>query len=230
MEEQTMNAQKTIIEKLSLEKYSNRLFLNIPEQVEEFTELEFDSSIKKEKYDLIFLFIFNMDEFAEHVRTVNEKDLLEDNGYMYVAYPKKNNPTYKEYIDRDGFYEALNLDDEKYLPDSKLKFSRMVSLNETFTVAGLKALPKKAKKSRSVKKSQCVDDYIVHIDDIRRFLKNNDEISAKYESLTYGYQKDWARYVYSAKRKETQEKRLLEMEAVLGEGYKSMDLYRRDKK
>jgi hypothetical protein len=41
-----------------------------------------------------------------------------------------------------------------------------------------------------------------------------------YSQLTFGYQKDWARYVYSAKRKETQDKRLLEMETVLGAGYK----------
>lgn len=70
----------------------------------------------------------------------------------------------------------------------------------------------------------------MHIDDIRSFLKNNEEVLAKYDALTYGYQKDWARYVYSAKREETQEKRLLEMVTILGEGYKSMDLYRREKK
>ncbi|MEH7355043.1 YdeI/OmpD-associated family protein, partial [Neobacillus drentensis] len=64
----------------------------------------------------------------------------------------------------------------------------------------------------------------------KNYLNKNEELLKTYNELTFGYQKDWARYVYSAKRKETQEKRLLEMETILGEGYKSMDLYRRKNK
>ncbi|KPB04063.1 YdeI/OmpD-associated family protein [Bacillus sp. CHD6a] len=225
-----MNAEKTIIDKLNLQKYENRLFLNMPKDVAaEFKGLEFDTAIEKDKYDLIFLFMFSMDDFHNYVQTVKEKQLLSHNGYMYVAYPKKGNKVYPEYIERDSFYADLNLDEEKYLPNSTLKFSRMVSLNEIFTVVGLKSTPKKATKQMSAK-SQCVDDYIVHIEDIKSFLKNNDAVLAKYNDLTYGYQKDWARYVYSAKRAETQEKRLHEMVAIIDEGHKSMDLYRRSKK
>ncbi|WP_404469319.1 YdeI/OmpD-associated family protein [Sutcliffiella horikoshii] len=224
-----MNAEKTIVDKLNLQKYEKRLFLQLPEGAGEFEGLDYDTSIKKEKYDLIFLFMFSMDDFNKHVQVINEKQLLSDNGYLYVAYPKKGNSVYPEYIERDSFYAALNLDEEKYLPNSTLKFSRMVSLNEVFTVVGLKSTPKKAKKNTSAK-SQCVDDYIVHIEDIKSFLKNNEEVLAKYNDLTYGYQKDWARYVYSAKRAVTQEKRLHEMVAIIDEGHKSMDLYRRNKK
>ncbi|KMJ56917.1 hypothetical protein AB685_19565 [Bacillus sp. LL01] len=224
-----MNAEKTIVDKLNLQKYENRLFLQVPEATGEFEGLDFDTSIKKDKYDLIFLFMFTREDFVKYVTSVNEKQLLSDNGYMYVAYPKKGNPVYEDYIERDKFYADLNLDEEKYLPNSTLKFSRMVSLNEVFTVVGFKSVPKKAKKKTSAK-SQCVDDYIVHIEDLKNFLKNNETVLAKYNDLTYGYQKDWARYVYSAKRAETQEKRLLEMAAIIDEGHKSMDLYRRNKK
>jgi hypothetical protein len=52
------------------------------------------------KYDLIFIFILNLEEFSKQLQTVIEKQLLEDNGYLYFAYPKKNNPKYKEYIDQ----------------------------------------------------------------------------------------------------------------------------------
>lgn len=45
-----------------------------------------------------------------------------------------------------------------------------------------------------------------------------------YNELTFGYQKDWARYVYSAKKTETREKRLAEMETVLAEGFIPPDL------
>lgn len=224
-----MNAEKNIVDKLSLRKYENRLFLQVPKAVGEFEGLDYDTSIKKDKYDLIFLFMFSIEDFNKYVLTIKEKQLISDNGYMYVAYPKKGNPVYPDYIERDSFYAELNLDEEKYLPNSTLKFSRMVSLNEVFTVVGFKSAPKKTKKKTSAK-SQCVDDYIEHIEDIKSFLKNNESVLAKYNDLTYGYQKDWARYVYSAKRVETQEKRLLEMTAIIDEGHKSMDLYRKNKK
>jgi len=222
-----MNSQKSVIEKLNIMKYPKKLILQKPEEMDDFNEIEFDSSIKNSKYDLIFIFIFNLEEFSMQLQTVIEKQLLVDNGYLYFAYPKKNNPKYNEYIDRDSFINSLPVDEEGYVLLSSLKFSRMVSLNDIFTVVGLKSTPKKTKKAASSKNSQCVDDYIVNIEEIRQYLNKNGELLKTYNELTFGYQKDWARYIYSAKRKETQEKRLLEMETALGEGYKSMELYRR---
>ena len=77
------------------------------------------------------------------------------------------------------------------------------------------------------KSSQRVDDYIAHIADIRHELKHALDLLDFYNKLPSGYQKDWARYIYSAKRSETREKRILEMKEILAEGYKSIDLYRR---
>jgi hypothetical protein len=215
------------VEKLNLNKYQQRLVLNKPEDLDDFNELEYDTAIKNEKYDLIIMFIFSLDEFSQQIQAVIDNQLLEKNGYLYFAYPKKGNPKYKEYIERDSFFEVVAMDEEGYTLGSEIKFSRMVSLNDVFTVVGLKSAPKKASSSKS---SQCVDDYIVHVDDIKQYLSKNEGLLEMYNQLTNGYQKDWARYVYSAKRKETQEKRLLEMETVLGEGFKSMDLYRREQK
>jgi len=223
-----LNSQKSVIEKLNLHKYPNKLVLQKPEDMDDFNELDYDSTIKSPKYDLIFIFIFSLEEFSKQLQSVIQQQLIADNGYLFFAYPKKNNPIYKEYIDRDSFFEVLPVDEEGYVFDSNLKFSRMVSLNEIFTVVGLKVMPKKTKKIASNKNSQCVDDYIDHIKDIKLYLNKNEDLLISYNQLTFGYQKDWAHYVYSAKRKETQEKRLLEMETVIGEGYKSMDLYRRN--
>jgi hypothetical protein len=225
-----MAASKSVIDKLNLQKYANKLILHKPEQVDEFQELEYDSSIKKDTYDLIFSFIFSLEEFTRELQNVIEKQLLEDNGYLYFAYPKKNNKVYKEYIDRDSFISALPSDEDGYVLNSNIKFARMVSLNDVFTIVGLKSTPKKSKKAASSKSSQCVDDYIDHIDDIKKYLQKNEELLKKYNELTPGYQKDWARYIYSAKRKETQEKRQLEMETVLGEGYKTIELYKQAKR
>jgi hypothetical protein len=224
-----VNSQKSVIDKLQFNKYPNKLILNAPKDMEEFREIKHDTSIEKDKYDLIFIFIFNVDDFTKHIKTIIKKQLLAVNGYLYFAYPKKKNPKYTEYIERDSFFSAVNPDEEGYVLDSEIKFARMISLNEVFTVVGLKSTPKKTKITSS-KKSQCVDDYIHHVEDIKRFLQNKEDILKMYIELTPGYQKDWARYVYSAAKLETQEKRLLEMEVILGEGYKTIDLYRRKKK
>ncbi|WP_319942254.1 YdeI/OmpD-associated family protein [Neobacillus rhizosphaerae] len=225
-----VNSPKSIIEKLNLNKYPRKLILQKPEEMDDFNGMEYDSTIKNGKYDLIFIFIFSLEEFSNHLLSVIEKQLLTENGYIFFAYPKKNNPIYKEYIDRDSFFQAVPVNEEGYMLESNIKFSRMVSLNDVFTVIGLKSAPKKTKKAASAKNSQCVDDYIVHVDEIKNYLNKNEDLLRIYTELTFGYQKDWARYVYSAKKVETQEKRLLEMETILGEGYKSMELFRRQRK
>ncbi|MEH6992855.1 YdeI/OmpD-associated family protein [Neobacillus drentensis] len=222
-----INSTKSVIEKLNFKKYPTKLILNIPEDINDFSDIEYDTSIKKEKYDLVFIFIFKLEDFQTYLKEAVEKQLVTDNGYVFFAYPKKGNPKYKEYIERDSIYTEKHYDEEGYYRGSSLKFSRMVSFNEVFTVIGLKSAPKKTKNTTSSKNSQCVDDYIINVEDIRNYLGKNEDVLKIYNELTPGYQKDWARYVYSAKRKETQEKRLLEMETVLAEGYKTMDLYRR---
>lgn len=224
-----MNSPKSVTEKLSFGKYPTKLILNIPGEIEEFKAIEFDATIKKKEYDLIFIFIFHLEEFAKYLQEIVEKQLIKDSGYVYFAYPKKNNPKYADYIDRDSIYNDKHYDEEGYFHGSNIKFSRMVSLNDIFTVVGMKSMPKKALKSASTKSSQCVDDYIDRVEDLKQHLNKNEDLLKIYNDLTFGYQKDWARYVYSAKREETRKKRLLEMESVLAEGYKSMDIYRRNK-
>ncbi|MFB5086321.1 YdeI/OmpD-associated family protein [Psychrobacillus sp. PGGUH221] len=219
---------KSIVEKLNVRKYLNKLILHLPTGMKDFDEIDFDTSIKESKYDFVFVFVYNLEDYTNYLNVMVEKKLIENNGYLFFAYPKKNNPTYREYIDRDDMINSISPDEDGYVTGSDLKFSRMVSMNETFTVVGLKSVPKKKKKSTTTPNSQCVDDYIQNVKYIIKYLERNEKLLDFYNQLKPGYQKDWARYVYSAKRKETQEKRLLEMEKILGEGYKSKDLYRRN--
>lgn len=225
-----MNSTKSITEKLNFKKYPTKLILQMPEDLNEFNEIEYDSLVQQDKYDLIFIFVFHLNDMIEKMKMVQEKQLLQNKGYLFFAYPKKNNRKYEEYIERDHIFPALSVDEDGYIPNSDIKFARMVSLNDVFTVVGLKSEAKKVKKTANANNSQCVDDYIEHIEDIKYYLSNKEDLLKIYTELTPGYQKNWARYVYSAKRKETQEKRLSEMKTVLGEGYKSIDLYRRNKK
>ncbi|MBK3497429.1 YdeI/OmpD-associated family protein [Viridibacillus sp. YIM B01967] len=46
-------------------------------------------------------------------------------------------------------------------------------------------------------------DYISRIPGIQQYLSNQKEVLDFYNALTPGYKRDWARFVYSAKRAET---------------------------
>ena len=156
-----------------------------------------------------------------------EKDLINPNGYLYFAYPKKGNKQYTEYIGRDDFFTSVNMDKDGFVNGSKLKFNKMVAFNDTFTCIGLKFETKTKQKTQP---SQCVADYIDRIPELQQYFSENRGVTEMFDKLTPGYQRDWARYVYGVKNEETKVKRLAEMEDVLKNGYKSIDLYRQNKR
>ena len=215
------------IKKFSIEKFNKKLILNKPADIADFDGINTDTIINTEKYDLIFAFIFSIDEFCNLLKTVIEKELLNPNGVLYFAYPKKGNKQYKEYIGRDDFIPAVDMDKDGYVFNSPVKFNKMAAFSEVFTVIGLKH---EEKRKKSMQPSQCVGDYIERIPDIRKHFEKNQEIISFFDQLTPGYQRDWARYVFGVKNIATTEKRFIEMENILKQGYKSVDLYRRDKK
>lgn len=221
---------KTIVEKLNLHKYSKVAVLHTPEGEESLAMLkDADRELKQnERYDMIFAFILDMKSLQELVKKVIDQNYLLDGGHLYVAYPKKGNKVYPTYIHRDALFDGVGADDDGYIGTSDIKFNRMVGMNEVFTVVGFKKESRKAA-SASSKPSQCVDDYISFVPQIEEALRNAPKELAFYQSLTPGYRKDWARYVYSAVQEDTRAKRQAEMIAVLAEGYKSIDLYRRRK-
>ena len=215
-----------IIKKFAIEKYEQKLILNMPADIVDFDGLSFSAVMDKDKYDLIFAFIFSLDEFTNLLKTVIANDLLNLNGILYFAYPKKGNKQYKEYIGRDDFFPTVNMDNDGYVDDSPIKFNKMAAFNDVFTVIGLKHEPKRKK---SAQPSQCVGDYIERIPDLRKHFEGNKEVLTFFDQLTAGYQRDWARYVFGVKNVATTDKRFAEMEHILKQGYKTVDLYRRRK-
>jgi hypothetical protein len=106
---------------------------------------------------------------------------------------------YPTFIHRDELFAGLGADENGNVGTSGIKFARMVGLNDVFTVVGFKAEAKgKGKKSSSAKPSQRVGDYEANIADVENDLKDVPQTLAFFQSLTPGYRKDWARYVYSA--------------------------------
>ncbi|PGL72870.1 YdeI/OmpD-associated family protein [Bacillus sp. AFS055030] len=221
---------KTIVEKLNLKKYKKATILNQPSDANYFADLpHFDTDLQNHPYDLIFAFVLDMDSLKELVPKIIQNHYLDKNGYIFIAYPKKGNKVYPTYIHRDDLFEGLGADESGYIGSSSIKFARMVGLDDVFTVVGLKDTTK-TKADNSSKPSQCVDDYIDMIPNVEKDLEDSPNILKIYNSLTPGYRKDWARYIYSAKQEATKTKRREEMKMALGAGYKTMDLYRRNKK
>lgn len=157
------------------------------------------------------------------------KEKIAESGIIYLLYPKMKNKLGHNPIHRDEIFPYLQVDEEDgYMKNTEYKFNKMISLDEYYTLIGLKYLPRN-KNKKSTQKSQRVDDYVENIKDIEDYLADYPEELDFYNKLTPGYKKGWARYVYSAKTQKTIDTRLAEMVEILGQGYKSKELYRQDR-
>ncbi|RCW76911.1 YdeI/OmpD-associated family protein [Saliterribacillus persicus] len=219
---------KSIVEKLKLDQYEKVVILNQPKNIDYFDSLEdVDDHFKGDNYNLVIGFVYTLDELVTQLDEVINKDVMIEAGYIYLAYPKKGNKKYDSFIHRDQLLPRLNANNEGYIGESTIKFARMVSLDDTYTMVGFKK-DARSKGKVSKKASQLVGDYVDKVSWIEQDLVNTPDLLLFYQNLTPGYKKDWARYVYSAKREETREKRKTEMRMILEKGYKSRDLYKKD--
>ncbi|WP_289891671.1 YdeI/OmpD-associated family protein [Virgibacillus pantothenticus] len=216
----------SIIDKLNLQKYTNMAIINQPTDYDIFTEQQ--TTLSK-NHDAVFIFVETLNEMVLYIqRFLDDNQLLQEKGYIFFAYPKKGNTRYETFVHRDEIFPAMEVDDDGYIRNSDIKFARMVSMDEVFTVVGLKREKKKATKTTAT--SQCVADYEKHVRDVELLLTDHPNELKFFKSLTPGYQKDWARFIFSAKQQKTRDKRYRQMLDVLSQGYKSMDLYRQNKK
>ncbi|KON88791.1 hypothetical protein AF332_19630 [Sporosarcina globispora] len=215
----------TIIDKLKLSKYNNMAVLNQPNDYDIFNGFQTELS---GEHDSIFIFAYTVDEMVDHTQRVIKEDQLLEKGYLFFAYPKKGNKRYETFVHRDDIFPAMKVGEDGYVGNSDVKFSRMVSMDDVFTVVGLKREKKKEKKSSAP--SQCVADYEDNVKDVEKRLADYPDVLRFYQELTPGYQRDWARYIFSVKQQKTREKREEQMVEILSQGYKSVDLFRQKKK
>lgn len=190
--------------------------------------LEGISKVGDAPYDRIIAFVFNIDEMVTYLQNVQKLNILAEQGYLFFVYPKKGNKKYEQFIHRDEIFPAIQVDEEKYIVSSDYKFASLMSLDETFSIISIKRDGKVRGKKKTAS-SQCVSDYEGMIPKLRDSLAENPDDLTFYDGLTPGYQKDWARYIYSAKKEETRVARLDEMREIIRLGYKTKELYRKAK-
>lgn len=134
----------SIIDKLKLNKYTNMVVINEPSDYEVFTGKE---TVFSKEHDAIFIFVETLDEMVKQTNyIISNKELLIEKGYIFFAYPKKGNSRYSTFIHRDEMFPALNVGEDGYVGESDIKFARMVSMDDIFTVVGLKREKKKRRK------------------------------------------------------------------------------------
>ncbi|MGN7116929.1 YdeI/OmpD-associated family protein [Lysinibacillus odysseyi] len=185
------------------------------------------TSVNAAPFDRVLAFVYSVNEMVDTVRQIIKEDQLQEGAYLFLLYPKKGNKQFDTYIGRDDIFPAFEMDEEKYVFGSAVKFASLQSLDDTYSILSLKKQTKKTKRTAS---SQRVGDYVAYIPKLTEYLADKKEALALFESLTPGYQKDWARYVFSAKKEETQQQRLVEMADLLTQGYKTKEHYRKAQK
>ncbi len=198
-----MNA---LYKKLSLDKFDVITILNEPDNYELFKDLDVNNELMKNQ-DCLIRFVYSLKEIKETILNAAKNDLINDKGYLYLAYPKLNNRLGLDSIHRDDIFPYLNLEmqGDGFVDETNLKFSRMVKLDDNFTIIGLRQFDKRPKIKEEV--SQRVDDYVRFIPNIVQEIKN-DQITLDYFNALSPYrQKDLARHIFSAKKDETKQKR-----------------------
>jgi hypothetical protein len=216
-----------IIEKFKLDTFKDLPILNMPSYLQ--TELEvLGSHPLKDKQEALLVFTTTNEEFFSTLRSLIIQDPILDKGVLFLCYPKKGNPMYPSYVHRDEIFPKVDMDDDGFMFKSAYKFNRMLAFDEVFTLLEVKKID--SKKVPNARPSQMGSDYIHHIPEVEGLLKDEPKALAFFQSLSPGYRKDWAVYVFSTENLDTRKKRIQEMIRLLNEGHKNMTLYRQSKK
>lgn len=212
--------KELLAKKLRIKLEEPILILNRPNKIyfSDFNVVSEEFPIEPVK--IIIIFVKNMEELKSETLKIISKNSLQRGGRLLICYPKKGNSKFSSYINRDDIFPTLDVDDDGYIQSSNYKFNQMVSLDENYTIIEIKHEEKTSHKN---KKSQSVDDYIQYIPEIIQDLSHEKEALYFFKNLTYGYQKNWARYVYSAKEEETIQRRKNRMIEFLKQGIKSVN-------
>lgn len=191
--------EKALFQKLKLDKFTKIAWMNKSKENSVFDDLELSMAKKGEAYDLLLIYVYSLEEMKEFLLKIIQDTLLMENGAVYLLYPKVKNPLGHPAIGRDEIFPFLDVNEEGYALNSTLKFNEMNKLDESYTLIGLKnSLSFKPQRNTP---SQRVEDYADKVNYVKVYLQDYPKAGTLYETLPPGYQKDWARYIYSARER-----------------------------
>ncbi|KAF0226403.1 MAG: hypothetical protein FD133_1743 [Erysipelotrichaceae bacterium] len=207
-------------------KLKSMPIINMPDYLK--SELTpFNSLTLQNKQEALLVFTQSNDEFFKTLEDIIKQDLIEDKGILLICYPKKGSPLYRSTVHRDEIFPRVKMDEEGFVYGSPYRFNRMLGFDENFTLLEIKKVLNFKPKSKI---SQIGSDYVHHIPELEALLEDEPLALKFYKSLTPGYRKDWAVYVFSTNSTNTRRKRIEEMIYLLKLGHKNITLYRQSLK
>lgn len=193
---------ESLVKKLKMDKYNQISLLQDAKEDSPFSAFSREADLP----DLCVAYVYSLEEMQEMIQSLFHSNMLKVGGQLFLLYPKMTNKLGHSPIGRDDIFPFLKVAENGYVPGTKMKFNRMLALDQNYTLLGLK-LTDKIEVPSANKPSQKVADYVSHIPDIKAYLQAHPDQLTFFEELTPGYQRGWARYIYSAKTSTTQEKR-----------------------
>lgn len=107
---------------------------------DDFADLDsYDTDLDSGKYDLIFSYVLTLEELNERVWDTINHDRLNPEGYLTSPIRKSGTKPMTHRCIAMPSSRVWGVDDGNgYVGDSTLKFARMVKLDDTFTLVGMK--------------------------------------------------------------------------------------------
>lgn len=210
---------EAIRKKLKLDKYRSYALLGRRHEssLDPLPRVEIPSGV-----ELLIAFVYTLEEMQEVVMRVHaQAEVLA----LHLVYPKRGNRLDLPFIGRDDIFPALKVNlDTGVAEGTNLRFNMMVSLDDNFTIVGMRReeLSPKAKTER-----RCSTDFAQETTKIEVMLSPDERIA--FACLAPGYQREWTAHILSAKGEATRTKRLGQLREALRLGYKTLDQLRKHK-
>lgn len=198
--------------KLYLANRPNRLLVNTSEfsqeSLLEISNLDLKNS--RDKYDAVFVHVYSVGEMKAQAFYWDVSQELSQEAYLYYLYPKLTNKQGLAGIHRDSIFPSLEVDETTgQVKGTKFYFSRMISLNDTFTIVGMKRLEGAKRKKKNQETVLNYEEAIFEI------VTQLGELGPVFTALSPSQQRQWAQQIYSAKRPETVQKRYAKLKVEL---------------
>ncbi|QBO36220.1 hypothetical protein EQG49_06990 [Periweissella cryptocerci] len=204
----------TVIEKLKLNKYATRVIMDVPTDMKEFEGLAYENELQKA--DLLIFFVYYLAQMVGAIQNVVSQQLLSDEGYLYFAYPKKASKKYTAKFGRDDIFPFLGINHlDGKIGETNLKFSKMVSLNNDFTMIGIRVITVKTARKQTV--AQFVDRTDEFIALLTAVEKDH------FEAITPGRQRAYVSYAFGAKTQATIDAHTAKAKLALAQGLGSVE-------
>jgi hypothetical protein len=213
------------IAKLKLDRCEKVAILKIPTSLEEDVKTLKHVPLST-AHDALIVFTTSNAEFFETLERFAKEDRVVEGEMLLIAYPKKGNPLFPDYVHRDEIFPKVRMDNDGYIYDSPYRFNRMLGFDECFTLLEIKRVANR----KTPKPSHVGSDYLKYIPEVEAMLKDDPDVLSIYKALSPSYRKDWAVYLFTTANEATRAKRFEELKSILRAGFKNMTLYRQAQK